>query len=80
MKTKRWFGWAALACAICCSIPLLLLGAGGLAAVSLDQWICGGILLLVAAGWFWMRQRRSASGCAIPGADSCSVACGCKSR
>lgn len=79
MKGKRWFGLAALACVACCSIPFLLVGAGGLAAISADAWICGSLLLVGAAIWFLIaRKRQAQTACATTGASSCSTDCGCK--
>jgi hypothetical protein len=45
MSGKRWMGWAAVACVACCTLPFLIVGAGGLAAISADAWICGSICL-----------------------------------
>jgi len=78
---KRWLGLAGLACVACCTLPFLpfaALGFGGLAAVSFDAWICGGLFIAMAMAGFWFVRRRPVAGsCAADGANTCSTGCGC---
>jgi membrane protein implicated in regulation of membrane protease activity len=79
MKRLKWLGLAGLACVACCSLPLLILGAGGLAAISTDTWICGSVFLIVSLVGFWIAHRfQSQTRCASTGASSCCSGCGCK--
>ena len=79
MKGKRWMGWAILACAVCCALPFVILGVGGLVAIGADAWICGVLLLIGAVAWFTLSRRgKIASCCAATGESSCSTGCGCK--
>lgn len=76
-----------LACAACCTIPLLgfgglALGGVGMAAwmgASLDQIICnlGPTLLIVGIGlFFWQRSRKQKCGtCSTNGSCGCKVIC-----
>jgi hypothetical protein len=79
MKGKGWFGLAVMGCVACCTLPFLLLGAGGFAAISADAWICGAILIGVAATGYFVMRKRAKAGCRTTGESGCSTDCGCQS-
>lgn len=78
MSRKVWLVGVGLACAACCSLPLLLVGAGGLAALGTDVWGCGSLLILVGAVWYWYLRRQSNLSCANTRKQHCEDDCGCK--
>lgn len=67
---------AGLACALCCTIPLLLAAGvlGGTGWAAFGQLVPGiAVVLAAAAGlaWWWTRRRTHAAGCT---GDTCTCA------
>ena len=74
MANKSWLGLSVLACIGCCALPFVVGAAGGIAALSHETWICGGILLLGALAWYVMKRRQMTKA----NAQCCNVDCSCK--
>jgi mercuric ion transport protein len=81
-RSKITAGLAALACAACCALPVLiaagvLTGAGAALTENILLAISG-ILMAVAAGMWWLHRRRSARKAAAVGAGGCASGnCNC---
>ncbi|MEV6594862.1 hypothetical protein [Streptomyces acidicola] len=77
---KALTGLAALACVACCALPVLItvgvLGAGAGAVVG---WLPGlaVVLAVLAAGTWWLQQRRHGS-CSCASAPAGRGGCGCR--
>ncbi|MEU3518307.1 hypothetical protein ABZ770_24000 [Streptomyces sp. NPDC006654] len=73
---KALGGLAALACVACCALPVLITaGVVGTGAGVVVSWLpaIAVILAVLAAGTWWLGQRRRACSCApkAPGEDEC---------
>ncbi|OJF10348.1 hypothetical protein [Couchioplanes caeruleus] len=81
-RSKITAGLAALACAACCALPLLiaaglLTGAGAALAENILLGMSG-VLVAAAATMWWLHRRRSARTAAAAGAGGCaSGTCNC---
>ncbi len=72
MMKNNWFHLSVLACIGCCTLPFIIGAASGIAVISKDAWICGGVLL-GSMIWLITRYRRTRK---ING--SCATDCNCK--
>ncbi|MFF8481908.1 hypothetical protein [Streptomyces antibioticus] len=76
---KALGGLAALACVACCALPVLITaGVVGAGAGAVVGWLpaLAVVLAVLAAGTWWLEQRRSSCSCGPKTAGE--AACGCK--
>jgi high-affinity Fe2+/Pb2+ permease len=78
-RSKLTGGLAALACAVCCALPVLIaagvLTGAGAALLEKTLLAVAASLAVLAMGMWWLHRRRSAQRAAAADAD-----CGCGSR
>lgn len=83
-SSKVSAGLAALACAACCAIPLLIaagiLTGAGAAILQKTLIAVAGVLAAAAAGLWWLHQRRTARRTAPAGQAGRAASCGCASN
>ncbi|MBB2924351.1 hypothetical protein [Cellulomonas cellasea] len=75
-RSKVTAGLAVLACVACCTLPPALIAAGVItgAAGALAESVLfavSGVLVVAAAGMWWLHRRRTAT------ANACQSGCGC---
>ncbi|WP_121827747.1 hypothetical protein [Streptomyces sp. S1] len=76
---KALGGLAALACVACCALPVLITaGAVGAGAGAVVGWLpaLAVVLAVLAAGTWWLGQRRGSCSCGPKTTDG--AGCGCK--
>ncbi|MFA3843363.1 hypothetical protein [Streptomyces aureus] len=78
---KALGGLAALACVACCALPVLITaGVVGAGAGAVVGWLPGlaVVLAVLAAGTWWLGQRRRSRSCSCAAKAAGEGGCGCK--
>ncbi|MFF1561776.1 hypothetical protein [Streptomyces sp. NPDC058279] len=78
---KALGGLAALACVVCCALPVLITaGVVGAGAGAVVGWLpaLAVVLAVLAAGTWWLGQRRRAHPCSCSSKAAGEDGCGCK--
>jgi mercuric ion transport protein len=80
-RSKITGGLAALACAACCAIPLLiafgLITGAGAALLEKTLLAVAALLGVAALGMWWLHRRRQVAKAAAAGTSGCGSGCSC---